>query len=235
VLISKEKPSILGLLHSNTLLNALSEAQVQQLAASSRVVHVERGEMIWSSGANIDYIGLAGTGFIKMVRSRGNGSVVTVELFGPGQIFGLMGAITGTGCPLSAVAVTDLFYLRISKAPILEIYGTSMALKDRLVRRSALRLHAQVDLYARMSTGSVEQRIASVLFVLLESYGETKGSRARLTVPLTRQEISEMAGTTVESTIRTMSKWQKSGLVATDKDHHIMILDEGRFAELLQS
>ena len=70
---------------------------------------------------------------------------------------------------------------------------------------------------ARLSSGKVEQRIAAVLLMLGESYGKVgKLGGIRLTVPLTRQDVAEMAGTTVETCIRIMSKWQKAGVVTTD-------------------
>lgn len=226
-LVVVEKPSLRGVLQSSRVLGVLPPEELARLAEASRVVLATRGEVIWNSGATVDFIGLAGTGFVKMVRSCASGSNVTVELMGPGQVFGLVGAVVGTGCPLSAVAVTDLWYARISKSVFLDIYASSAVLKDQLVRRMAVRFHDAVQLMARLSNGRVEERIAAILFVLAESYGEREGDTLRITVPLTRQEISEMAGTTVESTIRTMSHWQKQGLIETDQ-HHLTIRQESR-------
>lgn len=211
------KPTASAVLNSSSLLNALSHEELERLASVTRVARAERGELLWPSGAEVDFFGICASGFVKMVRSGADGTDVTLELMGPGQIFGLMGTITGTGCPLTAVAVTDAWYGRILKSTFLDIYEHSSALKDRLVRKSALRLHGMVDLMARMSSGRVEERIAAILFILAESYGLQEAEGTRLAVPLTRQDISEMAGTTVESTIRTMSRWQKEGLIATDR------------------
>lgn len=229
---TSEKPSAISVLQSSTLLNALNASEMERLTAVARVVRATRGEVIWNSGAEVDFFGLAGSGFVKMVRSCVDGTDVTVELMGPSQIFGLMGTITGTGCPLSAVAVTDLWYARLPKSVFLEIFEKSVPMKDRILRRTAVRLHGMVDLMARMSSGKVDERIAAILFILAESYGEREGKALRLQVPLTRQEISEMAGTTVESAIRTMSKWQKEGLIATDQ-HIITILDERGLSRVL--
>jgi CRP-like cAMP-binding protein len=226
------KPTPQTLLQSSSILNVLTPEEQESLAAISRVVHAERGEMIWFVGDDVDFFGLAGTGFVKMVRGNSEGNDIAVELMGPGQIFGMMGTIAMSGCPLTAVAVTDLWYLRIPKRPFLEIYEKNIPLKDRLVRRLTLRLHGAMDLMARMSSGRVEERVAAILFILAESYGERHGKRLSLQVPLTRQEISEMAGTTVESCIRVMSRWQKEGLVATEH-HLITILDEARLGAVL--
>jgi CRP-like cAMP-binding protein len=226
------KPSVQSLLQSSTLLNALTPAELDMLMTSSRVAHADKGEIIWLAGDQVDFFGLAGSGFVKMVRGNADGNDVTIELMGPGQIFGLMGTISLAGCPLTAMAVTDLWYLRIPKRPMLQIYEGSTALKDRLVRRMTLRLHGAMDLMAKMSSGRVDERIAAILFILAESYGVRHGKSLTLQVPLTRQEIAEMAGTTVESCIRTMSRWQKEGLLAT---HHQMvtILDEPRLGRVL--
>jgi CRP/FNR family transcriptional regulator, nitrogen oxide reductase regulator len=231
--ITTEKPSVLALLHSSTLFNALNAEEIESLAAVARVLHVERGEMIWFSGDEVDFFGLAGTGFVKMVRSCGDGTEATMELMGPGQIFGLMGTVLGNGCPLQAVAVTDLWYLRIPKRAFLPIYERNSALKDRLLRKLAVRFHGQVDLMARMSNGTVDQRIAAILFILAESYGQSVAEGIRLDVPLTRQEIAEMSGTTVESAIRTMSRWQKQGLIETDRQR-ITLRDEKALSEILK-
>jgi CRP/FNR family transcriptional regulator, nitrogen oxide reductase regulator len=226
------KPLVQSVLHSSTLLNACASADVDALASASRVVHADKGEVIWLSGDSVDFFGLAGSGFVKMVKGAPSGADVTVELMGPGQIFGMMGTIASTGCPLTAMAVTDLWYARIPKRMFLEIYERSPALKDRLIRRMTTRLHGAMDLMAKMSSGRVEERIAAILFVLSDSYGERHGNQLTLAVPLTRQDIAEMAGTTVESCIRTMSRWQKEGLVATDRQH-ITVLDEARLAHVL--
>ncbi len=227
-----DKPSACAALQSNALLCALPPAEIQSLALVSRVVRASRGEVLWSRGSDVDFFGLAADGFVKMVRSSSHGSDVTLELFGPSQIFGLLGTITGAGCPLSAMAVTDLWYVRIPKRAFLELFEQSVPLKDQLIRRSAIRLHGMVDFMARLCSGHVDERIAAVLFILAESYGHREEGRLCLRVPLTRQEIGEMAGTTVESTIRTMSRWQKEGLIETDHQF-VTIIDEPRLQSVL--
>lgn len=220
------------ILRLNALFGALKPDEMDHLAAVSRVVRAERGEVLWFQGADVDFVSLSFDGFVKMVRTSALGADVTIELFGPGHVFGLMGAITGAGCPLTAIAVSDLWYLRIPKQAVLDIYGKNVDLKDRLIRKAALRLHGAVDLMARMSSGRVDQRIAAILFILAESYAVKDPLGIRLQCPLTRQEIGEMAGTTVESTIRVMSRWQKQGLVTTDRQH-VVILDDLKLTQIL--
>ena len=57
---------------------------------------------------------------------------------------------------------------------------------------------------------------------LSEKVGVSDGEFIRIDFPLTRQEIAEMVGTTVETCIRTMSKFQKDGMVKSS-NHRVMI------------
>ena len=100
--------------------------------------------------------------------------------------------------------------------------------------RSTNRLRQAFDMISHLSVGKVDQRVAAVLLMLSNSFGEDQKGGIQLTVPLTRQDISEMAGTTVESTIRVMSKWQKQGLITTNNQyiflqdpHKLLLLTKG--------
>ena len=144
-----------------------------------------------------------------------------------------MVAIEGREYPLSAIAVTNTWYLKIPTRTILDIYHSSSVLKDIVLRSLAPRLRKAHDMMARMSTGRVEQRIAAVLLILMDSFGEPQAIGTRIAVPLTRQDLSEMAGTTVETTIRVMSRLQKDGILETDHQM-ITILDASALTEFVQ-
>lgn len=212
-----EAPSKLSVLQSCSVMNALSEAERDTLNERSFMAFAERGESIWLAGSSSEFFGVVGTGFMKMTRTTPQGAEVAVELLGPGQCFGLLAALEGRAYPLSAGAVTDCWYLKVPTRAFLDLYNSNIQLRDQMLRTLAPRLRKAHDMMARMSTGKVEQRIAAVLLILGESYGRTgKLGGVRLNVPLTRQDIAEMAGTTVETCIRVMSKWQKSNIVTTE-------------------
>jgi CRP/FNR family transcriptional regulator len=40
---------------------------------------------------------------------------------------------------------------------------------------------------------------------------------------LTRQELADMTGTTIETCIRIMSRWSKEGVVRTEKDGFVVL------------
>lgn len=212
-----QRPSNVSTIEACSLLNALSPTERGVLAAHSFMAYAERGELIFLHGAPADFVGVVGNGFVKMSRSTSAGQEVALELLGPGQVFGLLAAIEGRCFPLSATAVTNCWYLKIPVTPFMKVYNAGAGLKDMVIRNVAPRLRKAHDMMLRLSTGRVEERIAAVLFILADSYGVPTEEGTQLTVPLTRQDIAEMAGTTVETTIRILSRWQKDGLVCTER------------------
>lgn len=63
----------------------------------------------------------------------------------------------------------------------------------------------------------MEQRLATLLLALAERFGdEREDGSTFVPVPLSRQELSRLVGARAETVIRTMSRWQKVGVVATD-------------------
>ncbi|MBS1706606.1 MAG: Crp/Fnr family transcriptional regulator [Armatimonadetes bacterium] len=231
--IGSDRPSVRSVVASCPVLRLMSDADINAITAASHLARAERGESIWLSLESAGYFCAVGSGFVKMVKTTAAGQEVAHEIMGPGQVFGLLGALEGSGCPLSARAVTDVWYLKIPIQVFRPIYERTEALSAHVMRRTTIRLRQAHLLVAQLSAGTVASRIAAILLMLAESYGQATEMGMVLTVPLTRQDISEMAGTTVESTIRVMSEWQKTGVIATHKKT-ITLLQEKRLNHLVQ-
>lgn len=232
--IVPDRPSNHAVIQACTLLNGLDEADRERLIECSHMAYAERGETIWIAGQPSEFSAVVGLGFVKMTRSSPHGAEVAVELLGPGQCFGLMAAIEGREFPLTATAVTNCWYLKLPTREVQAIYSASEAMKDQIVRSIGPRLRRAHEMMSRLSSCSVEERIAAVLFILASSYGKPVSSGLTIEVPLTRSDISEMAGTTTETTIRVMSRWQKQGLVTTDR-HVVTIRDELGLSRILRA
>jgi CRP/FNR family transcriptional regulator len=229
-----ERPSNIAAVEACSVLNALAEEDRQELAGESYMAYAARGEVIFTAGAPSEMVCIVGTGFVKMTRTSAAGQEMSVELLGPGQCFGLLVAIEGRAYPLSAVAVTNCWYLKVPTRTLLPYYQRSGAFKDNVVRSIGPRLRKAHEMMARLSSNRVEERIAAVILILASSYGVREEGQVRLAVPLTRLDVAEMAGTTVETAIRTFSRWQKAGILATDHQR-ITILKEDQLESVVHA
>jgi CRP/FNR family transcriptional regulator len=211
------RPTNLSVIESCGLLAALDATEKQRLAGECSAAHADRGDIIWLAGAPAGFVGVLGAGFVKMTKNSSQGAEIAIELLGPGQCIGVLAAIEGRPLPLTASAVTGVWYLRIPTHVFLEIYNKNSAFKDQVVRSIGPRLRKAHDMMSRLSSGRVAERMAAVMTILMDTYGERRGSGVRLTVPLTRQDLAELTGTTVETAIRVMSRWQKEGVISTER------------------
>ncbi len=210
------RPGSAAIVQACGLLQNVEPEHLDRLIQNSRVISAAKGETIWIAGEQSNFGAILGAGFVKMSRSTPQGTEIAVELLGPGQGFGIMTAIEGNPFPLSATAITACWYLRISRTEIQRLFDESSVFKDRIVRHLGPRLRKAHEMMSRLSSGRVEQRIAAVLLMLAESYGHATDQGVELDVPLTRTDLAELAGTTTETAIRTLSRWQKDGFVATE-------------------
>jgi CRP-like cAMP-binding protein len=68
----------------------------------------------------------------------------------------------------------------------------------------------------------VEARLAATLMRLVDSEGKRSRNGVELPYHLTRQSLADMAGTTVETAIRVVSRWLKDGLVVDDSGRLVL-------------
>ena len=69
-----------------------------------------------------------------------------------------------------------------------------------------------------LSGGRIEGRLARFLLKLGTDMGQRRDDGLFIPLVLSRQELADMIGTTIETSIRIMSRWGKDGVVRTDKD-----------------
>jgi len=81
----------------------------------------------------------------------------------------------------------------------------------------------------------VENRIAYVLLTLAERAGQPEAGGFRITIPLSREDIARMAGTTLETAIRILSRWTRAGWIRTERGGYIWIRDLDTLRELAHS
>ena len=69
----------------------------------------------------------------------------------------------------------------------------------------------------------VERRIAHILLKLADRVGRAEPEGVLITIPLSRQDLADMAGTTLETAIRTISRFHAQGWVATRRGGYLLI------------
>jgi CRP/FNR family transcriptional regulator len=175
----------------------------------------EKGDVLFQEGDRAERIHFLFLGRVKIVKA-GKDRDIIIEILGPGEPVGAVAVFERRPFPATAVALEPSGVISIPERDFFALIEKRPEITRRLLAGLTLRLMALNRRLADM-TGSVEYRIARLFETLSDRLGEKRGTGIFVPVALSRQEIADLVGTTIETALRVMSRWQKDGLVDTEK------------------
>lgn len=193
------------------ILSALIRAGHDQFLKHARTKTYLRKEFLFAEGDPADAVFIIKKGTVRLVKQDPSGRDRVIGIYGPGDALGIPEVVNESPFGLSAVARTKVLVTRFPSVVLLELAKTNAKIGHALGRdmtRNILELQRSVEF---LSVGRAHERIANLLVTLARKWeGDSPGE---IGLPLTRQEIADMAGVTVETCIRTISKFRSHGLV----------------------
>ncbi|MBF0276289.1 MAG: Crp/Fnr family transcriptional regulator [SAR324 cluster bacterium] len=194
----------------------------------------ERRDTVFHQGDMPNYLYGVVQGRIKMVHSTEYGKELLFAVHDPGQIVAEAPAIGGFLYPASAVTMTSSTLFKLERNTLISMIKRHPELGLHLLEFLGQRVIYFAEKLTQMAAMTVHQRIAKVLLDFIDQYGTTQGNRARLNIAITRQELADLVGTSIETAIRSMSLFKKQKILDYDQ-HQIIIEDKARLSKTLTS
>ncbi|HEY6843647.1 MAG TPA: Crp/Fnr family transcriptional regulator [Thermoanaerobaculia bacterium] len=202
------------------LLASLRREDRAELEPLCRVREHDKNETIFQEGDPADRIHLIVKGRVKIVKAAGSRDVI-IELLGDGEPVGAVAVYERRPFPASAIAIEPTTILSIPEREFFALVERRPEMTRRLLAGLTMRLMAVNKRIADM-TGSAESRTARLFVTLADRVGVARGEATFVPLPLSRQEIADLIGTTLETAIRLMSRWQKDEIVMTEKGGFVL-------------
>ena len=218
------------LLRRLPLFRRLSPEHRARVAEVARIKTYERGEMIFSEGDPADAFMAIVTGRVKVFKSTPAGKEIILEIFGAGDPLGAVAVYEGVPFFASAVTLEPTECLRIEQPAFFRLLELDPALVRGLLSGLTIRLAELTRRLAELSGARVETRFARLFLKLCDQIGRPDRGGVFVAMPLSRQELADLTGTTIETAIRIMSRWQKENVLHTEKDGFV-VLDRGALDE----
>jgi len=200
----------------------LNEAARADALAAGKVRTLPPGKVVFSQGDPGTSCHTLLDGRIKIVQTRPDGSQSVIRFIGPGEMYGTVAALMGKAFPADAVTVVES----------LEVYWTVAAMRELMARYPEIamgsaasaghRLFEMQDRVGEMAVEKVEQRIAHTLLRLVQQAGRRTERGIEIDFPITRQELSEMAGSTLHTVSRTLASWDERGVTGSARKRIIV-------------
>ncbi len=184
----------------------------------------EKDEYIFFEGDPAEWLVVVAEGRVKMIKHSESGRETILATFGPGQIVGEVGVLVGEEYPATAQSLEPTVTLNLRREAYIELVRTHPDLAWALIRELGYRLQRSHETIRSFAVEKVERRVARVLLRMASTAGKRLDNGAvEITLPLSRQDIADMAGTVMETAIRTLSKFQKQGFIETQEGHIILV------------
>ncbi len=118
----------------------------------------------------------------------------------------------------------DTRLLKISRTNFLKILDGYPSVMYCMMQNLGDRMKGSHETLKNIALEKVGSRIASLLLKLSEKSGVETPEGTVIDFKLTKQDIADMVGTTVETSIRTMSQFKKRNLIE-ERDGQVVIKD----------
>ncbi|MCE1254837.1 MAG: Crp/Fnr family transcriptional regulator, partial [Anaerolineae bacterium] len=189
--------------------------------------HVQAGEFYFFQDDSIEYLYLLITGRVKLTQNDSNGEQVIMQIIGPYTLFGAVALTDLKSYPVCAMAAEDclaLIWHRDSLKEFIKQYPT-LALNGMQL----LAHHAQEvqERFKQLATQRVERRLASTLLRLANQTGRKTDEGVLIDMPITRQDLAEMSGTTLFTVSRLLKQWEEQQLVLSRREKVIICYPHG--------
>ncbi len=210
------------LLRSCALFSRLTAEDRRKVTEISVERRYGKGDQVFAEGDPSDLIFTITSGRIKVVKAIAGGKELILEILGPGDPLGAIAAYESRPYPASAIALEEAICIASKRAPFMALLETCPSLVRGMLGGFSLRVIELGKRLAEITGSRVEARFAQIFLKLADRLGQPRASSIFVPLVLSRQDLADLAGTTMETSIRIMSRWGKEGVVSTESDGFVI-------------
>lgn len=208
----------------SSLFRGLDGVELDDVLKAVEVREEQSRAVVFRQGDTPSRLFLLAKGFVKISQINGDGTPVTLRMIGPGEILACVAVFKQISYPATAMTMADSVLLTWPASMILGLIDKNPRLKDNALEIVGHRTQDLAHQLTRMATERVEQRIARALLCLTAQVGRKVPEGLEVGVPLSRQDIAEIAGTDFYNVSRQFQKWADQGIIIARR-LHVTVLD----------
>ena len=209
----------------------LATHKIREILDQARPKRFEAGVSIFEEGEEASRFYLLLDGHIRVVKTTPDGDQIIALHIASGQLFGIAVALGHDRYPATAVAADECVTLSWPNRLWADFVANYDGFATENYKVVGDRLNEMQSRIVDMATKQVEQRIACAVLRLINQTGKNVEGGVEVDFPITRQNISDMTGTTLHTVSRLLSAWEKDGIVKSGrrritvlKPHQLVLL-----------
>jgi CRP/FNR family transcriptional regulator, nitrogen oxide reductase regulator len=204
------------------LFEGLDRDGLAAVRRAARVRNVETGATFFREGDAATSFFVLNEGSVKLTQLTPEGHQVVLRLIGRGDAFGGVAVFGGATYPITAEAVTHATALEWPGDVMASLMERHPKLALNALRFVAGRLHELQVQYRQLATEKVERRVARALLRLVQQTGRRVESGVLIDLPLSREDIAQMTGTTLYTVSRIISRLEAQGILEAGRQRMVI-------------
>jgi CRP/FNR family transcriptional regulator len=200
-------------LKENNLFSVLNVDQLQRLDQIKSVREYQKGDVIFYENTPSFAMYCICTGWVKLYKVGSRAERHVIRLLGPGDTIGHNALLANEPYSTTAEVIETSFICTMPKDPFTGMLMESPQLSLNVMGKLAQELRSSEEQILILSQKSVQQRTAQMLLLLRKKSRNKDDKCVELRIPLRRNEMAQMIGTTPESLSRTLRQLAKRGIL----------------------
>lgn len=209
--------------------SVLTDEELRELSKITTAVELAAGRDVFYEGDENTYLFNVVVGVIRLTKLLPDGRRQVTGFLFPGDFLGLSVADT-YACSAETVSKTSL--CRFNRQSLIKMLDQFPKLEHRLLERASSELVEAQTQMVMLGQKTATERISSTLLNLMERIGRTGNHGTIIELPMSRADLADYAGVTVETVSRCFTRLRENGVIDTPDVRSIHIRQPEELARL---
>jgi len=201
-----------------------SHAFMTQIDMMGAAMPFARNAEIYGENERADYLYKVLSGSIRTYKLLVDGRRQIGGFYLPGDFFGLE---IGDHHTFSAEAVVDSKILVVKRSSLMGLAGRDAEIASQLWSMTAHELQ-RTQAHIMLLVKTARERVADFLLEM----ANRQPARNDIELPMSRQDIADYLGLTMETVSRTLTQLEEAETIAVSKSRHILVRNRGALSRL---
>jgi CRP/FNR family transcriptional regulator, nitrogen oxide reductase regulator len=209
------------------LFRGLSPEEIATVLAAARIRKIAAEEYFFFQGDPAEALFILKQGRIKLTQVNPDGQQILLRVLGAWNLFAAVALVENNTYPVSAQAGEDCQALYWAKDDLSRLVESIPRMALNAMRLLTGYVKEFQDRYRELATERVERRLARAILHLANQTGRKTPEGVLIDLPLTRQDLAEMTGTTLYTVSRILSQWESNGLILSGREKVVVRYPHG--------
>ncbi len=200
-------------------------ALVDALTAMGAAICYARNEEVYGEGEPAEFVYLVASGAVRTYKTLSDGRRQIAAFRLPGDVFGVE---VGEDHAFTAEAIADCRIVVVKQTALMALAGRDGAVAREMWAETARDLARAQNLLLVLGRKSAEERVATFL---LDMAGRGV-SATTIELPMSRQDIADHLGLTIETVSRTISHLEQLGAIKLPASRRIELVNRAHLSRL---